>query len=55
MVMPFTDIFETKVVDSEDEEDKTPFVTSYARGGGTLLVSMFVEAFSRRLLARMPD
>ena len=43
--MMFADIFDTKVVDDETEEDGTPFVTTYARSGGTLVVAMFGEAF----------
>ena len=43
--MPFTDKFDTKVVNDEAEEDRTPFVTPKARGGGTLVVTMFREAF----------
>ena len=48
--MLFTDIFNTKVVDNEAEEDRTPVVTPYARGGGTLLVTMFREAFPEEVL-----
>ena len=48
--MPFADIFNTKVVDNEDEEDRTPVVTPYARGGGTLVVTMFREAFFKEVV-----
>ena len=53
--MPFTNIFDTEVVDNEAEEDRTPFVPPEARGGGALVVTMFRRVFSRSLLAIIPD
>ena len=48
--MTFADIFDTKVVDDEAEEDGTPFLTQYARGGGTLVVAIFGETFSKEVV-----
>ena len=38
--MVVADIFNTKVVDDEAEEDGAPFVASKARSGGALVVAM---------------
>ena len=48
--MTFTDIFNTKVVDDEAEEDGTPFVMPQALSGVTLLVAMFGEAFFKKVV-----
>ena len=34
------DIFNTKVVDNESEEDRAPFLAPKSRSGGALVVSM---------------
>ena len=48
--MPFTDTFNTKVVNNKDEEDRKPVVTPKAQGGGTLVVTMFSEAFFKEIV-----
>ena len=48
--MTFANIFNTKVAGDEAEEDGTPFVMPWARSGGTLVVSMFGEAFSKEVV-----
>ena len=40
MGMAVANIFNTKVVDDEADEERAPFVASKSRSGGTLVVAM---------------
>ena len=40
MVMAVANIFNTEVINDEDEEDRAPFLAPKARSGGALVVAM---------------
>ena len=43
--MVFTDVLKVKVVEDDTEEDGSLFMALEATGGGSLVVSGYVEAF----------
>ena len=48
--MAFSDVFNAKFVNDEIEEDGSPFVAQEDGSGGTLVVSVYVEAFFGELV-----
>ena len=52
MGMAVADIFITKVIDGESEEDRAPFVAPKTGGGYSLVVSMLVYAFFKEIFSK---
>ena len=50
--MAIENVFYTKIVNDEDEEDGAPFVAPQDRGGGVLLVPCCVDASFEELAGK---
>ena len=50
--MMITNIFDTEVIDDEDELNRAPLVTPDTRSGGSLIVVMFIEAFVEEIVGK---
>ena len=52
MAMAISGILYTKIVDNEDKEDGSLFVTPKTRGGGGLVVPCFIEVSFEYLVGK---
>ena len=53
--MSFANIFDAEVVKYQGKDNRTPHMAPDTRGGGTMIVVVLFEKFSRMMFASTPD